>query len=1002
MPRLSIARLIIALITKRDAKGCARFLAPKYGHNETRRSGFAWLLVASVVVILPASEGWAVCTNPVGALLWSDPATWGSAPNDPHWFGNQGMPGVGLPTNGAEVHIPHGQVVVLDIDSTQLAGISIAGELHVDCMGSVVSMQVTWMDVSNTGLFQIGQTNASYDDAFTLTLSDQYVLEHCALHASQYGAGCVVDPMRFSDNPGQGSPMTLRVFGGRLVMHGKERLASWAKMPWPVGPGGGEFRVDRSVDWDGDRVVFAPTDFAFDEVDDTTVSAPWGNLPTQELNIGSAFNFYHYGSVESYTVGSGTYTIDLQGEVALINRNLRVVAAAVSEANSWGQLRLMTDDAGAAPHIELDWVEFEGLGHENAMGVYPVHFHLAGDVTGSHVKHCSIHDSLFRALTIHGTNGLHVEGNVAYHTRGHAFYLENGTEEDNSLLDNLAIRTVATDTGTRIVDSDSEPGGFYISNFNNRIEGNHSAGSQGHGFYIACVGEALYPTTPGMSRCLLDPPAAASSNPPRGFIGNVAHSNTYIGLYLNRYAYEDGGKTNHAHVTWPAGTSALFTDFTAYKNREYGVWVRAHGKRVDPADPTSMPAQTILDDFKTADNRSGFYLASGGWQKDDDQRIVIRSSLIIGESQGNVGNYAIRNDCLTANPLPDECVYERSLPLSEAIIHPITLEPLSLQPLVGVDVYDGMNRGENTVFARFRAAVLTSGTRYAGALSQTSTWQFDGQDTNPWAIDSRNHVTGLEFDDATRVYMRDPIIDIGTGAADEAGALFAVVYDLDGSLTGDVDVDGDTIPDGGSGAWVTFATGLLHSSASIPATTQTDPITGEDWRVWILEPGDVGVGQVQLVDKNKEAFTQIIVNAPHNSASETVGSPALSGDQFAFNVLTTDLAARPPFRYDIDYPLGAVIPDDLRLLFRFANPVHGVEISVPYPCVGGATPSPSSIRASDHFGHQRWLTPAANLAGLTAGTYFCDVANQRLYLLPKLANAGSLFDFLETSLRVLP
>lgn len=39
---------------------------------------------------------------------------------------------------------------------------------------------------------------------------------------------------------------------------------------------------------------------------------------------------------------------------------------------------------------------------------------------------------------IHGTNGLQVRRNVAFHAHGHCFYLEDGVEENNWLEGNLA------------------------------------------------------------------------------------------------------------------------------------------------------------------------------------------------------------------------------------------------------------------------------------------------------------------------------------------------------------------------------------------------------------------------------------------------------------------------------------------------------------------------------------------------------------------------------------
>jgi parallel beta-helix repeat protein len=50
---------------------------------------------------------------------------------------------------------------------------------------------------------------------------------------------------------------------------------------------------------------------------------------------------------------------------------------------------------------------------------------------GTYVKDCVIRDSLFRCITIHGTDNVLVHGNVAYNNLGHCIYLEDGSEQDN-------------------------------------------------------------------------------------------------------------------------------------------------------------------------------------------------------------------------------------------------------------------------------------------------------------------------------------------------------------------------------------------------------------------------------------------------------------------------------------------------------------------------------------------------------------------------------------------
>ena len=63
----------------------------------------------------------------------------------------------------------------------------------------------------------------------------------------------------------------------------------------------------------------------------------------------------------------------------------------------------------------VEGVEYDGCGQADAIGRYPVHFHMAGAVpTGTYVRATAAHHSNFRAFTLHGTQGVTLERNVGY------------------------------------------------------------------------------------------------------------------------------------------------------------------------------------------------------------------------------------------------------------------------------------------------------------------------------------------------------------------------------------------------------------------------------------------------------------------------------------------------------------------------------------------------------------------------------------------------------------
>ena len=91
------------------------------------------------------------------------------------------------------------------------------------------------------------------------------------------------------------------------------------------------------------------------------------------------------------------------------------------------------------PAVHVEGVEFDNCG-QDAIGRYPGHFHLAGQVPpGTYVRAAAVHDSNFRAVTLHGTQGVLVERAVAVNVLGHAYFFEDGAEFGNTLRNNLGM-----------------------------------------------------------------------------------------------------------------------------------------------------------------------------------------------------------------------------------------------------------------------------------------------------------------------------------------------------------------------------------------------------------------------------------------------------------------------------------------------------------------------------------------------------------------------------------
>jgi len=196
---------------------------------------------------------------------------------------------------------------------------------------------------------------------------------------------------------------------------------------------------------------------------------------------------------------------------------------------------------GAAARVS--GAEFFRMGQTNVNGRYPMHLHLLGAVgASSYVSDCSVHESFYRGVVVHGTNGTVVTRNVAYDVIGHCYYMESGNEENNEISFNLGahvhmigffnIRGQATgtaftsaDLGGAEVPADGAASAFYISNMYNNFTGNAAVGGFS-GFAMVTFPKVIGEWPPGVPA---DDSYAPKNRPnlPDGFYGNSARSTGY-------------------------------------------------------------------------------------------------------------------------------------------------------------------------------------------------------------------------------------------------------------------------------------------------------------------------------------------------------------------------------------------------------------------------------------------------------------------------------------------
>ena len=644
------------------------------------------------------------------AQRWSDPATW---PNNR------------VPAAGDKVVIESGQNVILDVSPPALDGLTINGKLSFSDDADL-SLTSEWIMVF--GELEIGTEAKPHTHKATITLTDHNEGEQL---------------MGMGDRG-------IMMSGGTLNLHGN-RSNAWTKLASTAESGSNRIEVLDASQWQvGDEIVLASTDYNPRQAERRTISAIRGN----NITLDQPLEYMHFGQI--------THGVDERGEVGLLTRNIKIQASEDADQSYFGGhiMAMVTSE------MYIDGVELNRMGQNLELARYPIHWHLVGDGgKGQYIRNAAIHDTYNRCVTVHGTNDLRVENNVTYNTVGHCFFMEDGIEHGNEYIKNLAIQTKchmtkpcdptnlapfgSTDDGLNfkltgqdspeiLIPSDNTASSFWITNPDNTYRGNVAAGSDSTGFWLA------FPVHPsgafeGSDDSLNTWPRRTKF---REFKGNVSHSNvdSFMG---DRAPRADGHFAVGGYIALADPTDEksaqvvdVIEDFTAYKNRNSGIWARGE--------------LHLYKGLKFADNGIGFTHASGAFgQAPYTSRVM--DSVFVGESD-NIGNPRE----------PSEIAYGRSLPQPKIPDFPIR----------AYEFYDYHHELDNNTFINYQ----DNDTRKTGAISYLLFTSF--------GMSSNNVVERSTFVNAKPVYF--PPIDNRWSNDDYGNIIYkhSVFKDKDGTITG--------------------------------------------------------------------------------------------------------------------------------------------------------------------------------------------------------------------------
>jgi hypothetical protein len=264
-----------------------------------------------------------------------------------------------------------------------------------------------------------------------------------------------------------------------MDLHGAPLSRTWVKLGVAAKAGDVEVTLAEAVTgWrTSDKVIltattrqnkvkktFKPSTRDSTQTEERTIKAVDG----KKLTLDAALAFDHFADK------------DYAGEVANLSRN--VVVESADPAKARGHTMYHRNSAGS-----ISYAEFRHLGKEGVLGRYSLHFHLAGDtMRGSSVVGASVWDSANRWLTIHGTDYLVVRDCVGYQSKGHGYFLEDGTEVYNVLDRNLAVQAyTAKPLPKQVFPFDKNDGaGFWWANSLNTFTRNVAAECDEYGYFF--------------------------------------------------------------------------------------------------------------------------------------------------------------------------------------------------------------------------------------------------------------------------------------------------------------------------------------------------------------------------------------------------------------------------------------------------------------------------------------------------------------------------------------
>uniref|UniRef100_A0A7N4NVE6 Fibrocystin-L n=1 Tax=Sarcophilus harrisii TaxID=9305 RepID=A0A7N4NVE6_SARHA len=512
--------------------------------------------------------------------LWSNDSFWQSSPENNY----------SIPQEGANVVIPEGTWMVVDIDIPSLERLIILGVLELEDHKNNVStgkpiyrkvvLNATYISVQGGRLIG-GWEGNPFKGELQIILRGSHSTPEWSL----------------PNGPNQGSKV-LGIFG-ELDLHGITRTVYKTKLSETTLAGSRVISLMDAVDWEvGEDIVITTTSYDSRQTETRKIIQILADQRSFILN--DSLSYTHIA--ERYQIQSTGQNYTLAADVGILSRNIKIIGENYPGLfkESFGARVLVSSFTENVVtykgNARISNVEFYHSGQEgyrdNTDPRYSLAFLNLGQVQengSSYVRGCSFHNGFAPAIGVFGTSGLDIEDNIIHLTVGEGLKIwGNG----NHVRRNLVAFSVwpGTYQNRKELTSTLWHAAIEINmDINTVLQDNVVAGFERIGYHIN--GESCSDQT----------------NSAEKWHNNEAHGGLY-GVYMNQ-----DGFPGCSHIQ----------GFTVWKCWDYGIYFQT-------TESVQVSNVTLVD------NGMGIlpivYLPAATSHKISSKTVLIKNLLIVGSS----------------------------------------------------------------------------------------------------------------------------------------------------------------------------------------------------------------------------------------------------------------------------------------------------------------------------------------------------------------------------------